>query len=350
MKNRLPPLNSLKVFEAAARHSSFKKAAEELHVTAAAVSHQLSQLESILGVQLFRRFNQGIELTPAARMCLPRLREGLECLRDSVEQIRVHARAEVLTVAAAPSFAMRWLMPRLHRFILARPDIDVHVATRMSPFQGRRGARSGVAAVHEWAAEADLILMYGHGDYPGLHVAPLLGVSVTPLCSPTLLRRQPLDSAEQLLNHTLLHDDREALYGNPSFWQRWLEGAGVTGIAADRGPRFTHAFLAAGAALEGLGVVATTPALVTEELETGRLVAPLGTMVRVNAGYHAVTTEKSERRDDVQAFKAWLLEEAAATEACIRRAIGGRRRRGAVHRAFAAADGAASTERRPAAA
>ncbi|MDX3908040.1 MAG: LysR substrate-binding domain-containing protein [Pigmentiphaga sp.] len=318
---RLPPLNALRVFEAAARHLSFKKAAEELHVTAAAVSHQLSQLEAILGVQLFRRFNQGIELTPAARMCLPRLQEGMECLRESVEQIRIHARAQVLKVASSPSFSMRWLMPRLYRFALERPDIDVQVSTRVGPFDRRRGARAGVGAIHAWAAETDLLLLYGNGLYPGLHAERLFDVSITPLCSPKLLRRQPLKTPEDLACHCLLHDDRESLYGNKSFWQSWLEGAGVSGIDTTAGPRFTHAFMAISAALEGLGVVATTPVLALDELAKKSLLAPLPIVIDLQNAYHVVGNDKVEQREDILAFMAWLRREAADTATEVKKAL-----------------------------
>ncbi|WP_299450359.1 transcriptional regulator GcvA [uncultured Pigmentiphaga sp.] len=318
---RLPPLNALRVFEAAARHLSFKKAAEELHVTAAAVSHQLSQLEAFLGVQLFRRFNQGIELTPAARMCLPRLQAGMDCLREAVEQVRIHARAQVLKVGSSPSFSMRWLMPRLYRFALARPDIDIQISTRVGPFDRQRGARAGIGAIHAWATEVDLLLLYGAGDYPGLHSECLFNVSLTPLCSPELLKRQPLNTPGDLVHHCLLHDDRESLYGNKSFWQSWLEGVGVEGIDTSSGPRFTHAFMAISAALDGLGVVATTPVLALDELSKQTLMAPIPTTVNLRTGYYVVGNDKIEQREDLFAFLNWLRSEAAQTEAEVEAAL-----------------------------
>jgi LysR family glycine cleavage system transcriptional activator len=312
MTIRTPPLNSLKVFEAAARHLSFKKAAEELHVTPAAVSHQLGQLEALLGVMLFRRVNQGIVLTPAARLCLPKLQEGLECLRESVEQIRVHARSDTITVASSPSFAMRWLMPRLHRFIIAHPDIDVQVSTRMGPFVGDRVTRNSSRGVHGWAAENDVILMFGNGLYEGLQVERLMPLSVTPLCHPRLLDGPcPLHTPEDLVHHDLLHDDRGALYANRSFWKLWLSAAGVSHPDAEGGTHFTHALMALGAAAEGLGVVASTPDLAQVELTAGTLVAPFALRIPLESSYHVVSSDLAYKRDDVAVFRAWLHAEAA---------------------------------------
>ncbi len=314
MNTRTPPLNALKVFEAAARLKSFKKAAEELHVTPAAVSHQLSQLEAMLGVMLFKRVNQGIELTPSARLCLPKLQEGLDCVRESIEQIRQHATSETITVAASPSFAMRWLMPRLHRFIVAHPEFDVQVSTKIGPFRGGRGERSNALGIHACAEEADMVLMYGSGHYPDLRVEKLMSLAVTPMCSPQLLTGdKALKTPEDLRNHLLLHDDRGMLYSNKSFWQLWLERAGVQGVNAEQGPRFTHAWLALAATLEHGGVVASTPLLAAEEIATGRLITPFDIEVPLESGYHMVSTEQAYKRDDVSTFRAWLIDEANAS-------------------------------------
>ena len=245
MNNRIPALNSLRIFEAAARLGSFKKAAEELVVTPSAVSHQVSELESLLGVQLFKRVSQGIELTPAARLCLPKLQQGLECVRESIDQLRQHAAMETISVAASPTFAMRWLMPRLHRFIMAHPEYDVQVSTKIGTFRGARGERSNAQGIHACAEEADIALMYGRGQYPELQVEKLLDLTVAPMCSPDVLRgRDPLTSPEGLARHVLIHDDRGLLYSNRSFWQLWLDAAHVTHVNAEVGPRFTHAWLA----------------------------------------------------------------------------------------------------------
>jgi len=152
-------------------------------------------------------------------------------------------------------------------------------------------------------------------------VERLFDVSILPLCSPTLLEHQPLDQPMDLARHDLLHDDRESLYGNKPFWKSWLEGVGVEGMDPDRGAHFTHAFLAIAAAINGLGVVATTPVLVAEELEKRSLVAPLGRPLVMPTAYHIVGHARHEQREDIVAFRQWLHEQAAATMATVEKAL-----------------------------
>lgn len=312
MAVRLPPLNSLRAFEAAARHLSVKKAAVELNVTPAAVSHQVRQLEDFLGVQLFHRHNRALELTDAARACLPKLREGFESLAQAIDRLRAHQSGGMLTVSAAPSFAARWLMPRLHRFIAAHPEIDVRVSARM-----RRVSRDGKADMAErttvdtWLDDSDVAVLYGHGHYPGIRVDKLLDLTIAPICSPKLLAGEhPLKSPEDLRHHLLLHDDTGALYDNEAFWDVWLKAAGVTGIDATRGPHFSHAVLACEAATDAIGVVATMPVLVAEEIAAGRLVLPFALQVPLDSAYYMVCEEHAVTRPAVAAFRTWLIEEA----------------------------------------
>ena len=229
MASRLPPLNALKAFEAAARHLSVKKAAAELSVTPAAVSHQIKALEDYLGLPLFHRHNRALELTEAARACLPKLREGFDNLAQAVERLRAHRGGGMLTVSAAPSFAARWLMPRLHRFLEAYPDIDVRVSARLrqSADGGRRAATAERATVDTWLADSDVAILYGHGDYPGFRVDKLFPLTITPICSPRLLTdpEHPLLKPEDLRHQMLLHDDTGDLYDGVSFWDLWLKAA-----------------------------------------------------------------------------------------------------------------------------
>lgn len=315
MAARIPPLNSLKVLEAAARLLSFKRASQELHVTPAAVSHQLAQLESLLGVPLFKRVNQGIELTTPARMCLPKLQEGMECLREAVEQIHAHAQTDTITVTAAPSFAMCWLMPRLHRFILAHPELDVHVVTQLGAHFGTKRSRMPDSDAGAWAAASDVALIYGKGHYPELEVEKLLPLTVTPLCSPRLLSgEKPLDTPEALGHHTLLHDDRGAHAENKPYWRLWSNAMQLKHFNPDAGPRFIHALLALNAAAEGLGVVASTPQLAAGHIEAGKLVAPFDLEVPIDSSYFIASTRSAYKRSDVAKFRAWLHAEAAGQE------------------------------------
>jgi len=313
MPNNLPPLTALRVFEAAARHLSLKKAAEELNVTPAAVSHQIQQLESHLGVRLFRRLHRGIEMTEIAQICIPKLQEGFECMRVAMDRVRDHRGADVLTVGAAPSFSSHWLMPRLHRFVTGHPDIDVQVSTRMRQFSRLpRGQRGDFESVLGWADEVDVVVVFGNGDYPGMRVDRLLSLSITPLCSPALLEgpnalRKPAD----LKKHKLLHDDRGLMYGGHAFWDMWLDKARVTDADSSRGPHFTHSILALEAAMAGEGIVASTPELAATDIANGRLVAPFGTRVPLTASYYVVSNELASKRGVVGIFRDWIHEEAA---------------------------------------
>jgi LysR family glycine cleavage system transcriptional activator len=313
MSQRLPPLNALKAFEAAARHLSVKKAAVELNVTPAAVSHQIRTLEEYLDVQLFHRYNRALELTDAARACLPKLREGFDCLAQAVERLRTHTSGGMLTVSAAPSFAARWLMPRLHRFIAAHQEIDVRVSARM-----RRVSVDGKvdvaerATIETWLDDSDVAILYGHGHYPDLDVHRLLSLTISPICSPKLLTGEhPLRTPEDLKHHMLLHDDTGDMYDGESFWEVWLAAAGIIGIDAKRGARFSHAVLAFEAAIDAVGVVASMPSLAAEELASGKLVMPFDLKVPLDSAYYLVCEPHAKTRPAVAAFRDWLIAEAA---------------------------------------
>jgi len=313
---RLPPLNSLKAFEVTARHMSVKRAAAELNVTPAAVSHQIRSLEDYLGVPLFRRQHRALELTDAARACLPKLREGFDCLGKAVEVLRAQKGTGTLTVSAAPSFAARWLMPRLHRFLAAHPEIDVRVSARVRQVSEHgKGNVAERATVDAWLTDSDIAILYGRGDYPGFKVDKLLSLSITPLCSPRLLTGPaPLTHPEDLRHHTLLHDETGDLYDGESFWELWLKAAEVTGIDTRRGARFSHAVLAFEAAIEGLGVVATLPVLAAADLHAARLITPFALRVPLVSAYYIVSSPAAATRLEVGAFRTWLLDEAARVE------------------------------------
>lgn len=316
MRTRLPPLNGLKAFEATARHLSVKKAAAELNVTPAAVSHQIKALEEYLGVRLFHRRNRALELTEAARACLPKLREGFDNLAQAVERLRAHKGGDsVLTVSAAPSFAARWLMPRLHRFFVAHPEIDVRVSARLRlPMSvGRRSAAAERDTLETWLADSDIGIIYGRGDYPGLVVDKLLSLTITPICSPRLVtqKEHPLVRPADLRYQRLLHDDTGELYDGVSFWEVWLKAAGVTGVDTSHGPHFSHAVLAFEAAAEGHGVVASLPVLAESDLHAARLVTPFALRVPLLSAYYLVCAETAASRPEVSAFRDWIRTEAA---------------------------------------
>jgi len=308
---RLPPLNALRAFESAARHLSFAMAAKELHVTPAAISHQVKGLEEHLNHRLFRRLKRGLELTRAGQVLLPKLSEGFTRLGDAVEAMRDLDEEGTLSVSAATSFATRWLAPRLHRFVGAHPELDVRInaSTRLiDPSRDEAGA--GDALAGSPVEDADIVVRFGTGDYPGFRVDRLLSVEVTPMCSPRLLAGdRPLRTAADLAHHVLIHDNVRYDDGR-GLWDAWFEAARMPGADTSHGLRFSHAMLALEAAADGMGVALSMPVLAGSDLASGRLVAPLKLSLPLKFGYFIVSGADTAERSDVAAFRDWLMAEA----------------------------------------
>lgn len=301
MVRRPAPLNALKAFEAAARRLSFSKAAEELHVTPAAISHQIKSLEDLLGVPLFRRATRAVYLTEAGRRALPLVSDGLDRLDEAMRLVREHEASGELRVTAPTTFAARWLVPRLHRFAASHPDINVRIDANNN-------------AVDLLTDEADIAVRYGSGQYPGLvSRAFIAGETIAPFCSPCLLTGEhPLEQPEDLRHHTLIHLEVEQLkFGWPT-WDMWLKAAGVEGVASSSGPVFAQHDLAINAAIAGQGVVLASLLFIEPEVEAGRLVVPFGMTMPSDFGYFLVGTDDKLDLPKVAAFRTWLLEEAAA--------------------------------------
>lgn len=307
MPARLPPLNSLRAFEAAARLLSFRKAAAELHVTPAAISHQVKSLEQSLGVQLFRRVTRGLELTDVAQGSLARLRDGFDALGDAVELMRAQPQLRMITVGAAPSFAGKWLVPRIQRFVSAYPEIDLRVAAGINFIDdGHDGARPDFAG-------ADIAIRFGTGRYPDHRADKLFSVRAVPMCSPRLLNgAHPLRTPDDLRHHALLHDDTIRSEAGGASWKVWLEAAGVQGVDATRGPHFNNASLGLDAAIDGMGVVLGYPVLAAADLAAGRLVAPFELSVPLAYAYYLVCAEESVGKPAIAAFRTWITAEAQA--------------------------------------
>lgn len=312
MVDRLPPLNALRAFEAAGRHRSFTRAARELHVTPGAVSHQIKSLEAYLGVSLFHRTAQSLELTRAGQACLPELREAFQTLSRAVARIREGTDPNALTIGVAPAFAAKWLVPRLHRFTDAHPDINVKITASIEHVdvvrQDSGPTRSLVPAPD---SPADLTIRFGLGEYPGYAVDPLCASAVTALCSPTLLGGEhPLREIGDLVHHTLLHDETVYFDAAGADWTYYLQRAGVAGVDVTRGPRFNNAIFALAAAADGLGVALGMPILAKPELDSGRLIIPFDFWLPSRSTYCLV--RPLGRRDSAPAsvFRDWLLREA----------------------------------------
>jgi len=308
---RLPPLNALRVFESAARHLSFKEAAAELHITQAAVSHQIKSLEELLGVELFRREGRGVQLTEAARASLPRLREGFDALAAAVEAIHERSAETELVITAPPVFTARWLMPRLADFSRRAPDIEVRVvgSSRMVD-AGALDAAAPMGDLDPRGESSGVEIHLGTGDYPGFRADRLFNVAMVLVASPDL--SPPLREPADLAHHVLLHDDALDLVAHGNAWQKWLEAAGVADkVDGSRGPRFSTNMLSIEAASQKLGVALALRPMVDADLASARLVDPFGIEVTPGSAYFLVCPEVIADRPAVAAFRAWLLEKAA---------------------------------------
>lgn len=292
MARRLPPLNAVRAFEAAARHLSFTKAAEELHVTQAAISHQVKALEEYLGLKLFRRLNRALVLTEEGQTYLPPVKRIFDQLYEATRRLAENEARGKLTVSVLPSLAARWLVPRLGRFREAHPDIDVRVAP----------ATHLVDFVRE---EVDVGIRYGRGRYPGLRVDRLMTEDIMPVCSPALLTGpKSLKEPRDLKYHTLLHDEG---HGE---WRTWLLAAGVNDVDATRGTVFMDSSMLIEAAATGQGVALARGALAADDLASGRLVRPFDVNIPAEYAYYVVCPEVTADQPKVVAFREWLLKEA----------------------------------------
>ena len=304
---QLPPLNSLRVFESAARNLSFSKAADELFVTKAAVSHQIKALEDHLGFPLFDRKNRAIELTEAAKVALPTLREAFSALSEAVQLMRRYTEHASVNVCMAPSFAAKWLVPRLHKFSGAHPEIDMQITGDDTLITSRNSS----ANMDDWFRndKIDVIIRFGSGNYPGYRVDKLFDVAAVPLCSPNLLTdgEHPLKDPNDLRYHTLLHD-YTGYAGRPS-WESWLELAGVEGVDARRGLHFNHVLLVLAGAIDEQGIGLSMEPLAQYDIDAGRLCIPFDLKMPLDNAYHVIRPEQASGNEAVEAFVAWILQE-----------------------------------------
>ena len=294
MARQIPPLTALRAFEAAGRHLSFTKAADELHVTQAAISHQVKSLEKYLGLKLFRRLNRTLLLTDAGQLYLPPLTDAFEGITRATHRLRQHLGRARLTVSVLPSFAAGWLVPRLGRFRQRCPDVDLRIDPTNSLTDFRRD-------------DVELGILYGRGNYPGLRTDRLMREEFFPVCSPRLLEGPaPLRDPADLTHHTLLHDDMTV------DWRTWLLAAGVEGVDAERGITVTDSSMLLRAAIAGQGVALARSVLAADEIASGRLVRPFDVDVPTEYAYYLAYPEKSADQSNVVAFREWILEEARA--------------------------------------
>jgi len=306
------PFGALRVFESAARHLSFKEAAEELFITPAAVSQQIKVLEHQLGVKLFNRYSRGLTLTDEAITALPVLTEGFEKIIDAVQLIRSVHETAALTVWMAPSFAAKWLVPRLHRFKQAHPGIDLNISANPALIDSNTSSKT-IPVDNFRRDNVDLAIRFGKGKYPGCRIDKLFSVFAIPLCSPELLRgNHPLRRPEDLRFHTLLHDD--TVYEGRPDWETWLAAADVSNVDSSHGIHFNHVSLALTAAIDGQGVVLSMKALASDDIAAGRLVIPFDIALPLEYAYYLITLEDIADHPHTSIFREWLIREARLEE------------------------------------
>ncbi len=292
MYRKLPPMAALRAFEAAAELMSFKAAAAQLHRTPSAISHQIRGLEEEMGTALFHREPQGLRLTDAGRDYFRAVHEALDALGEATARVRQGHGERTVTISLFPSFAVRWLIPRLNDFRERWPDFEIELVSSVR----RVDFESGVI---------DAAIRFGDGDWAGLRCDPLMVEERFPVCSPALAAGPPaLHTASDLSGAILLHNG-----AHQGEWQEWLAEAGVTGVQAERGPVFDASNEVLAAAANGMGVALGRTPLVESDLAAGRLVEPFGQRIRSPGQYWLVAPTATADRPPLRALRAWLREQ-----------------------------------------
>ena len=289
---RLPPLNALRAFEAAARHASFNAAADELFVTPSAVSHQIKSLEQFLDQKLFQRGKRGVELTSSGEKYLTPIRRALDEIDSATRQLLNDPNIGTVTLSVAPAFLTRWLMPRLISFQEQHPDVELRLSASMG----------NIDFDH---SDIDLAVRFGRGKWPDMSIDFLLGMSVVPVCSPGLLHgKNPLLTPDDMRHHTLIHVSTRM-----DEWRTWLRSAGIDSKGFGKDLRFSSTSLATGAAIEGLGIALADRSLVNKELKRGDLLIPFDISLDTDSAFYLVSPETRPLSFSATLFKSWILEE-----------------------------------------
>jgi LysR family glycine cleavage system transcriptional activator len=303
MPRRLPQLNALKAFEAAARHESFTRAAEELCVTQGAVSHQVKALEAELGVKLFNRERQRLIITDAGREYLTVVRDALDRIAIGTERLVQRQTSGALTVSTSPDFAAKWLVHRLGHFAEAHPEIDLRVSATMHHVDFAR-------------EDVDLAVRHGDGNWPGLDVTRLCAEHLFAVCSPKLVSgRNKVSKPADILKFPLLHLDSR------TDWAEWLAAADVNTADLKRGPVLNRASMLIDAAIDGQGVALARTTLAAWDLINKRLVRPFDVALRLSKSYWIVCPKATAAVPKITLFRDWLLSEAAADERRLKKLV-----------------------------
>lgn len=294
MSKRLPPLNVLRVFDSAARHLSFTKAAEELFVTQAAVSHQIKTLEEFLGLKLFRRRNRSLLLTEEGQSYYLDIKEIFSSINEATRKLLARSAKGALTVSLSPSFAIQWLVPRLSGFNQAYPGIDVRI-------------QAVDREEDKLADDVDVAIFYGRGNWTGLRTDRLYAEYLIPVCAPSLLTgEKPLKTPSDLIYHTLLHDTSRR------DWQAYVRQLEIQNqINVQQGPIFSHSSMVIQAAVHGQGVALVNNVMARSEIESGRLVRPFQDVLVSKNAFYLVCQDSQAELGKIAAFRQWILSQAA---------------------------------------
>lgn len=291
----LPPLNTLRAFDAAARHGNLSRAAEALHVTHGAVSKQIANLEAYLGSPVFERTARGLILTEAGQVLAPVVAQAFDSMADGVRRIRRAVGPQTLTISVLPSFAAHWLIHRLPHFLDRHPGIDVRFFT----------TRRLVDLARE---DVDLAIRYGFGNWQGVHAERILEETLTPVCAPSLLERHSGATVRDLLRFAIHSHHTDA-----DNWRRWREAAGLPGEDAAPIAEYDDTSLAMQAVLGGQGLILGRSPLIADDLAAGRLARLSEVEIPSGEANYLVCLERQRSRPPVVAFRDWLIEEANRT-------------------------------------
>ena len=290
MANRLPPLNALRAFDASARQLSFTRAAEELFVTQAAISHQIKALEEHLGLKLFMRKNRSLLLTEEGQSYYLDIKDIFNLLNDATEKLLARGTKGSITVSLQPSFAIQWLVPRLQAFNIRHPDIDV----RIKAVDQRDNSLT---------EDVDVAIYHGRGQWLNLHADKLHTEYLIPVCSPLLLNgKKPLNTVNDLTQHSLLHD------ASRRDWKRWFKQVGVKGVNVNHGPIFSHSAMVLQAAIHGQGIALANSVLAKPDIDSGRLICPFNDVLVSKNSFYTVCRENQMEIGKIASFRQWMLD------------------------------------------
>ena len=299
MANRLPPLNALRAFEASARQLSFTRAAEELFVTQAAISHQIKALEEYLGIKLFMRKNRTLLLTEEGQAYYLDVKDVFNNIHEATERLLARGSKGAITVSLQPSFAIQWLVPRLNTFNLLHPEIDVRI-------------KAVDQADNSLTEDVDVAIYYGRGNWSGINAEQLHNEYLIPVCSPLLLSgNKPLNTVEDLAHHTLLHDNSR------KDWKRWFNSVGVRGTNVHHGPIFSHSAMVVQAAVHGQGIALAHSVLARPDIDSGRLICPFEQVLESKNAYYIVCREHQVDVGKIASFREWVLNTVADEQALL---------------------------------